>query len=809
MKILIVDDLEDVRMILRKNLEFHDHAVMEASNGAEALRKAKKSPPDLIISDVLMPVMDGFTLCREWKKDERLRHIPLVFYTATYTDSKDEKLALSLGADRFIIKPMEPDEFINILKEVIKEREDNRFGIPQEPVEEEPVYLREYNEVLIRKLETKMFQLEEANKSLEQEIDERTQLAETLKESEEQFRALVESSADHIFMLDREGIYILSNEQIDQFDFDNSQSLIGRHITDVYSPEVSEFYLNKFNEVIKTAKAVEFEHFLDAKEGQHFHLDTLFPIFRNGEIWAVGGICRDITQRVLAEKALEQTRNRMKHLLDTSPAIIFSCRIDPGHKPEKGYHPTFVSEKITDIFGYQAEECLDNPKWWGEHLHPEDAPQAFANMEQLFKEGHLVHEYRLRHKDGSYRWLHDELVLDRNSEGTPIEFVGSWTDITDRKRAAEEKKTLEIQLQQSQKMEAIGTLAGGIAHDFNNILGIIIGNTELAVGDVPDWNPVKEYLKEILSASFRARDLVKQILSFSRQSMAIRKPLIITPVIEETIKLLRASTPVTISIQKNFSAKSDQILADPTQIDQILMNLCTNAAHSMREEGGVLEVRLENEEAGKYLLLTVRDTGTGIPPEIIDRIFDPYYTTKGVGEGTGMGLAVVLGIVKSYDGDLEVFSESGKGTTIRVYFPLTGEIAKEDAEKPEDLPTGNERILLVDDEESLVRAYTKSLTSLGYDVQSCTSPDRALELFEAQPAKFDLVITDMTMPKMTGDKLAGELIRIRPDIPVILCTGYNVKISAQKAHDTGIKAFAMKPLVIKDLANTIRQVVDG
>ena len=384
-----------------------------------------------------------------------------------------------------------------------------------------------------------------------------------------------------------------------------------------------------------------------------------------------------------------------------------------------------------------------------------------------------------------------------------------------------EEKKLKEQLLQAHKMESIGTLAGGIAHDFNNMLGIIVGNTELAMDDVPEWNPARNNLNEIRTASLRARDVVKQILAFSRISLQEMKPVRISPIITDSLKLLQASIPTTIEIHQNISSEPDTIRGDPKQIHQVLINLCTNAAHAMREKGGLLEVSLKNIEIdegsavhhhdlspGKYVRLTVSDTGHGIEPKILERIFDPYFTTKGVGEGSGMGLSVVHGIVKSHSGDISVSSEPGKGTTFQVFFPYIESKPGPGIEITVEIPRGNERILLVDDEKAMVDAIQPMIERLGYKVTARTSSIEALEAFRANPDRFDLVITDFTMPNMTGMELAKELLKLRSDILIILCTGYSEHINEEKAKGNGIRAFVMKPVVLNEISNTIRKVLD-
>jgi len=389
-------------------------------------------------------------------------------------------------------------------------------------------------------------------------------------------------------------------------------------------------------------------------------------------------------------------------------------------------------------------------------------------------------------------------------------------------RDVTEAKQTERQLQQVQKMESIGTLAGGIAHDFNNMLGIIVGNTELAMDDVPEWNPARHNLEEIRTAGMRARDMVKRILAFSRQSPQEMKPVRISPIIKESLKLLRSSIPTTIEIHQNISSESDTVRANPTQINQVLINLCTNAAHAMGEKAGVLEVGLENIEldedsaihyydlsSGKYVRLTVSDTGNAIESKILERIFDPYFTTKKVGEGSGMGLSVVHGIVKRHGGGISVISEPGEGTIFHVLFPCIEDEPEPEVEIAVEIPRGKERILLVDDEKAMVDAIQPMIERLGYKVTARTSSIEALEAFRANPDRFDLVITDFTMPNMTGVELAKELLKLRSNIPIILCTGYSEHINEDKAKGYGVRAFLMKPVVLGEIANTIRNHVSG
>jgi nitrogen-specific signal transduction histidine kinase/ActR/RegA family two-component response regulator len=379
-----------------------------------------------------------------------------------------------------------------------------------------------------------------------------------------------------------------------------------------------------------------------------------------------------------------------------------------------------------------------------------------------------------------------------------------------------EEKSLQNQLQQAQKMESIGSLAGGIAHDFNNILSSIIGFTELALDDVEKGTILEDSLQEVYTAGKRAKDLVKQILAFARQSDEEFKPIHPSSIVREVLKLIRPSIPTSIEIRQNI--KSDSlIMGNATQVHQILMNLCTNAAYAMEADGGILDISMkdvmidgitETEKPGNYIEITVSDTGVGIAPDILDKIFEPYFTTKGPGEGTGMGLAMVHGIVESYGGRITVDSKPGQGTRFTICLPVIRERQKHSQYETEALPSGKERILFVDDEAPIARMGSQMLERLGYSVTTRTSSVEALELFRLKPDDFDLVITDMTMPNMTGDKFAAALIEIRPEIPVILCTGYSKQLSAERAAEAGIKAYAMKPLARNILAETVRKVLD-
>lgn len=419
------------------------------------------------------------------------------------------------------------------------------------------------------------------------------------------------------------------------------------------------------------------------------------------------------------------------------------------------------------------------------------------------------------------RWF--DVVADPifDPQGRVTGAVHILSDITDSKKAEEQKTALERQLRQAQKLEAVGTLAGGIAHDFNNILGAVIGFTELARMDLPEGSPARNDLDQVLKAGLRAKDLVRQILTFSRKGTETLAPVNVVPFVKEALKMLRASLPTTIEIKNKLALTAGVVKSEPTQIHQILMNLCTNAAQAMGERGGVLEVILAetvlNPEdlpphklpgSGPYLELTVKDTGPGIAKEVLEHIFEPYFTTKEKGLGTGLGLSVVHGIVQQQGGWIRVESELGAGSCFRIFLPLLQGVPVTPPAVDWTLPRGREHILAVDDEKPLTEILRKALDHLGYRVTATTDPREALALFEKSPDSFDLVITDMTMPKLTGDRLIEAILRIRPALPVIICTGYSDQLSETRVLKIGARALLMKPFEIGALAQKVREVLD-
>jgi PAS domain S-box-containing protein len=525
----------------------------------------------------------------------------------------------------------------------------------------------------------------------------------------------------------------------------------------------------------------------------------------------------EIVERRLAEKVLRESKERYRMVAD------FTYDWEYWLSPDQDL--LYCSPACERITGYRAEEFEKDPDLLLAITHPDDRHRIGRYIDDTTSPDHESDEmeFRIVTRSGEVRWIAHVCRRVHSREGASMGRRASNRDITKRKRAEQEKEELEMQLRQAQKMEAIATLAGGIAHDFNNILAIIMGNAEITKLKLTEDSPAKKDIDIVLKAAHRGRDLVNQIVTFSRMIEQKPKPLQIIPLIKQVMKLFRAILPSSVEIRQEIELAlgDDLILADSTQIHQLVMNLVTNAAHAMREQGGMLTVTLscvdfdsgdtgkaEKHSPGKFLKLTVEDTGHGMDRATIERIFDPYFTTKSPGEGTGLGLAVVQGIVKSHRGEIQVYSEPEKGAAFHVYFPKleSGDTSKAKALNP--IPMGSERILLVDDEEELVNASKEMLEHLGYKVSTTTSSLDALDLFRQQVQQFDLVITDYSLPRMTGVDLAREMMNIRPDVAIILVTGFNERITEKQARDMGISAFVMKPFTFLDFAEIVRRVLD-
>jgi PAS domain S-box-containing protein len=503
-------------------------------------------------------------------------------------------------------------------------------------------------------------------------------------------------------------------------------------------------------------------------------------------------------EREQAQEALRYCEHKYRRLFELVSDALFLIDNDSGRILE-------VNHAASEMYGYTRKELL---KLRNTDLSAGPAATTRATQEELS----LVPVHYHKKKNGSVFPV--EITVSHLDWHGHKAHIAAIRDIT-------ERQTIKKRLIQGQKLEAIGTFAGGIAHDFNNILSVIFGYTELALDKTDKDSQVHGDLQNLYRAGMRARDLVMQILTFSRQTEQKVQPVQVNLIVKETLKFLRSSLPSSIEIRSNINSDG-KVLADPTQIHQVLMNLSSNAMHAMRHNGGVMEVsldkvRLDNNfkalhpeaVADTYMKLTVTDNGEGMSAEMIENIFDPFFTTKGKEEGTGLGLAVVHGIVKSCDGFIKVSSWPRQGSVFNVFLPLIQAGAKTPSENKESLPTGTERLLLVDDDKNLVDIENQKLEGLGYRVTACDSSVVALELFKAKPDQFDLVITDLTMPDMTGDKLARELMTIKPSIPIIVCTGFSTMIDKNEFKALGLKGLLMKPVARTNMALMVRKVLDA
>jgi PAS domain S-box-containing protein len=636
---------------------------------------------------------------------------------------------------------------------------------------------------------------------------------EVLRESEQQFRTLVESAPDGIF-IQVEGRFVYVNDTaIWMYDAASEKELLGHDVLDRVHPDHRTIVLERIrliDEERKPAPLMEQKHL--KLDGTAIYVEVHSAPIRYQKSEGTLVFVRDITQRKQTEESLLLSEDKYRRLFEDAVLGIF--RSTPDGKLIN------VNPAFARMFGFASpEESKIRVNDVAVDLYA-DPSRRNEIIRMIFKaDGSIRAENLYRRKDGSIFTgnLHAWAVRDR--EGKLLYIEGFVEDITERKHAEEEKEMLEAQLRQAQKLEAIGTLAGGIAHDFNNLLVPIIGYTELALSDTPQLSPRRLGLEQILNAALRARDLVKQILAFGRPGKKQQKmPVQISSIVKEALKLLRSSLPSSIEIRQNI--ENGIASADSTQIHQILMNLCTNAAHAM-DDKGILEVSLSRVDLSKsdlagqtivdlkpgpYLKLCISDTGSGMDAATLQRIFDPYFTTKEVGKGSGLGLAVVHGIVKRHDGAITVKSKPGKGSTFSIYMPALEAGAGVIIETGQVLPTGTERIFLIDDEPILAEMGTAILERLGYEVTPETDSLRALEIFRAKPDDFDLIVTDYTMPKLTGIDLAREIRRIQPDIPIILCTGFSEKVTEESAVDLGME-LVMKPFSMKQIAELVREVL--
>jgi PAS domain S-box-containing protein len=814
-RILIVEDEAIVAMDIEDRLAGMGYELAgRAASGEHALALVESQHPNLVLMDIrLQGAMDGVTAAEEIR---HRFHLPVIFVTAYSEEATLDraKLAEPFG---YILKPFDDRELRSAI-EIAR----YKHGAEEE----------------IRRLNRLYDVLSQVNQAIVR-IRSREELLSTVCRLVVERGAMdlawigwLDPATSRINPIAHFGIEngILSHAGFYANDRPEGQGNPGQAIR-----EGKPFVCNECGPGLCPYPSEQ----APARFG--FHSCASFPLRFQGQVWGVLSLCASETgffldreMELLEEVAMdisfaldkiagdtqrERLNEELRHqaiflqtLMDAMPYPVFYKDVEFRYLGCNKAFEQLMGLKRDQIIGKTANDLWPRDLAYIYHHH---------DKELLGTKGPQIYETTFQNADGVRRQVLFHKATFRNQDGSLGGIVGAMEDITERKHAEEERTHMEAQLRQAQKMEALGTLAGGIAHDFNNILAIIIGYTEIAQSDMAGAGRVGADLQEVLTAARRAKDLVRQILAFSRRGEQEKMVVQVGLIVKEAMKMLRASLPSTIDFKMNVASKA-VVMADPTQIHQVLMNLCTNAAHAMREAGGVLEVsltdvRLEPEsirphsglEPGLHVKLVVTDTGHGIDPAIMDRIFDPFFTTKEQGAGTGLGLSVVHGIVRSLGGAIGVESVPGKGAVFNVLLPAMESAGVAEPVEAEPLPRGRERILFVDDEPALARATKQMLQRLGYEVDCRASPIEALEAFRlhSKEKPFDLVITDMTMPHLSGADLARELIRLQPGLPVILCTGFSEKMNAERARSLGIKGFLLKPVLLNELAVTIRKVL--
>ncbi len=665
-----------------------------------------------------------------------------------------------------------------------------------------------FNKKLKKEVALQTVELSTANELLLSEVEVRKETEKALRENETRLKVIFDQAAVGVAQVEtKTGKFIRINKKYCEIVGYTAQEMTQLTFMELSYPDDLKQTQENMNLLISgdiSEFSTEIQYL--KKDGANVWVNlTVSPM------WEIGkhpnfhiAIIEDISIRKQFEQKLAEKISQLKIILTNTPVMLSAVNMDGKFILSEGNELEGLGRKPGELVGMSVYDVYKNRPDIIKYGEKARSGESINTILDISEKTYEVFFEPLRDNSDEIKGV---VVLSIN--------------ITDRKQAEEEKQLLEEQLRQSHKMEALGTLSGGIAHDFNNILAAILGYAEIARDDILNRSPAIQPINEVIKAGIRAKDLIKHILAFSRQEIQERIPLNPHHLISDAIKLLSASIPSNIQIQQNINTDCGNILAEPTKIHQILMNLCTNAAQAITEEQGIIQISLKNTELkeddltnhpdlkpGPYIHLSVKDTGCGIDQKIVERIFDPYFTTKEVGKGSGMGLAVVHGIIQSHEGMITVKNRSHKGTSFNVYLPTIDEHIPKKETVPEPLHTGNERILLVDDDPGMADMTKRRVERLGYQVTAKNNSIETLNLFRAKPDSFDLVITDQTMPNLTGEQLAKELLLIKPDLPIILCTGYSSTIDAQKAKRIGIREFIMKPVDKLELAKVIRQTLD-
>lgn len=780
--ILLVDDEPVSRQLFAHIVAEHlkDCRLQIAPNAEEALKLAAEQPPDCAIIDYRLPGMDGLELCRRLKRDFQAVG-PVLLITAGAPDSDRRVRGIDAGAEDFITRPFAPQEIAARIRAMLR----------------------------VKRAED---ELRQANRRLAELAELRS---EDWLEIKDRYRFLFDviPEAAMIALLDengRLGRFVAANHAACDLLGCTLDEILQRSLRD-FLPTYRLEALQPRVDSIRTHGQVSFESVLMNKAGQEITVAATCRTCTHERKPAIIGIMR----RTGPPPAGGTAAQYLHFFSGEAGLLIYEVDI-------RTWKARF-SGAITQLLGRDAAEFERefDRGMWRELIHPDDRPNVVAAFSKALREvGKYQFEYRIRQNSGDYRHVEDVGVVLPGEDGKAARVLGTIKDISQRVQAAEERRRYESEIQHMQRLESLGVLAGGIAHDFNNILSAVIGLTDMALQDVPPDSKTAADLREALHAGHRARDLVRQMMAFSRQEGQERAPLHLHLVAREAVKMLRATLPATIEIVDSIDVNSGVVLANATQMQQVIMNYGMNAAHAMKD-GGKMEIRLKDVDVdtrlaarhprlspGPYVLLSVSDTGHGITPEVLPRIFDPFFTTKGPGEGTGLGLSVVHGIVTGHGGVIVVESVPGRGTTFHTYLPRSTETAQQPKPASEYIAHGNERVLLVDDEPAILRFLGRMLPKIGYEVVTCESGKEALEIFKKSPDSFKVVVTDLIMPQMTGEVLARALRDIKPDLPIVLFTGFGDEVANRQDLNGLVDEIVLKPVLGEELALAIRKAID-
>lgn len=825
--ILVIDDEEIIRNSIAAYLEDYQFKVFLAENGRAGLETFNKEKVDLVITDLQMPEVDGKRVLS--KINEQNPEMPIIVISGTgrITDSID---AHRLGAWDYVLKPIDDMSVILI---IIKK------ALERVKLKQDNISYQKNLEVLVeertQKLQEVNYNLEGMNIRLRKLVDTTkslTNIANSRQFGEEllsKFAEHMEAKGGSIYFLENKGLKLIHT-----LDPGHAAMFIPYPLnpTSILSKTISKrkpLILNQVKEDLslslsgwkgyKNESVISFP-LLDGK-GSVIAVITLHnkknPPFieQDKEMGSIlASYSTEKLRAVRAGETLRESEERMDLAIKGTNAGLWDWKLDTNR--------FIINPRWAEILGQTVTSLLplNNEKWLS-FFHPEDVIDVKKNLNSHFSNNSTSFscEARVKNKDGNWIWIYDSgRVVKRDKNGLPLRILGTRMDITKRKQAEKEKKELEEQLRRSQKLETIGTLAGGIAHDFNNILTPIIGFTELAIFTLEKDSPVKRNLNQVMEGAKRAKDLVEQILLFSKQVEKKRIPTSLHIIIKEALKLIRPSIPNTIEITKKIDADNDKILADATQMHQVIVNLCTNAWQAMELHDGKLTISTKqvtvdvygsqklNIPTGDYIKLSISDTGKGIKSEDLERIFEPFYTTKPIDKGTGLGLSVVHGIIENHEGVISVESIEGKGTTFTIFLPIVEmEEEKSQAEITTDF-TGNERILVIDDDISVSHLLQQMLEKFGYRVETFNNSLAGLNAVKSAPDNYDLIISDLTMPHINGLDLAGLFYEVNKNIPILIITGNGAGVSTEHILSKNIKSILEKPLIMADLLEKVKKL---